>query len=71
MSSVVGIHPGGSSSGSCPFLKIVIGEPASPSSDQLFVISASILDVLPNLILLPNLLSMILSPAKGIIECIF
>ena len=44
---------------------IVIGLPSSPFFDQLFWIEPSTLEVLPNLIELPNLPSSILSPAKG------
>lgn len=54
-----------------PFLKIVIGLPTCPIEDQLFFKPPSVLAVLPNLILLPNLLSNILSPAKGTVGFTF
>jgi len=65
MSSVTGIQPSELADGDCPFLKIVIGLPPSPELDQLFFISPADFAVFPNLRLLPNLPSNILSPAKG------
>ena len=52
---------------------MVIGSPFSVllPVDQLFVIMPPALEVLPNLILLPNLPSNILSPAKGKMGWIF
>jgi hypothetical protein len=50
----------------CPFLKIVIGSPFFPSLDQSLLIDVVVLEVEPNLKLLPNLPSYIISPSNGI-----
>ena len=65
ISSTVGIKPG-SLLPDCPFLKIVIALPVSAFLDQLFLYLPLVKAVLPNLILLPNLPSNILSPANEI-----
>ena len=68
--SVIGIQPSsltasvpGATPFGWPFLIIDIGSPFSPEFDQLFFILPATLDVLPNLIELPNLPSIIVSPS--------
>ena len=70
ISSTSGIYPSELPDIGCPFLSMEIGLPFSPVSDQLFCFPP-VLEVFPNLILLPNLPSNILSPANGKIGWIF